>query len=375
MSDLDSLPTPALLLDRARFDANIERLRRVLRPAGVVFRPHVKTLKSPQAIRAAVGPNAPITVSTLLEARRFAEAGFTDILYAVGILPSKLGAVRALADRGVRMRIVLDDLQVAKAVAAELEDPASGIGVLAEIDCDGHRSGIAPDEDALRRIAETLAARGIFDGVMTHAGGSYQCVGAQAIAAHAELERAGIVRAAQRIREAGLPCPIVSMGSTPTALFAPSLAGVTEVRAGVYMLQDLVMAGVGVCTPADIALSVLCSVIGHRRSGGRLIVDAGWMALSRDRGTAAQAVDQGYGLVCSLDGRLIDGLIVDSTNQEHGLIGRRDGAPLALADYPIGTRLRILPNHACATGAQHDRYHVVGNDARIEARWARFSGW
>ena len=97
--------------------------------------------------------------------------------------------------------------------------------------------------------------------------------------------------------------------------------------------------------------------------------------MSRDRGTAKQAVDQGYGLVCDEDGRPQGDLVVSDANQEHGIVCRRDGAALDVSRYPVGTRLRILPNHACATAAQHDAYHVVKGGREIVARWPRFGGW
>jgi D-serine deaminase-like pyridoxal phosphate-dependent protein len=184
------------------------------------------------------------------------------------------------------------------------------------------------------------------------------------------------VRAAKRLREASLPCPIVSVGSTPTATYAERLDGVTEVRAGVFVFFDLVMAGIEVCQIDDIALSVLATVIGHQREKGWLLTDAGWMAMSRDRGTAKQKVDQGYGLVCDEAGNPIDGLIMSDANQEHGIVAHRSGQPGATPMLPVGTRLRILPNHACATGAQHAGYHVVGPGKNAaEALWERFSGW
>jgi D-serine deaminase-like pyridoxal phosphate-dependent protein len=209
---------------------------------------------------------------------------------------------------------------------------------------------------------------------MTHGGGSYGAASHQAIADHAELERAGAVGAAETLRSAGFACPIVSVGSTPTALFSRSLDGVTEVRAGVHCFMDLVMAGLGVCRLEDIAVSVLTSVIGHRRDKNWLIVDAGWMAMSRDRGTQSLRVDQGYGLVCDAAGEPLGELIVVSANQEHGIVAHRNGAPLDLARYPVGTLLRVLPNHACATAAQHGRYHVL-EDGQPVAEWERFGGW
>ena len=142
----------------------------------------------------------------------------------------------------------------------------------------------------------------------------------------------------------------------------------------VYVFQDLVMAGLGVCGLGDIALSVLGSVIGHQREKSWLITDAGWMALSRDRGTARQKVDQGYGLVCDTSGRAIEDLIVVDANQEHGIVARRNGGPIDFARFPVGSRLRVLPNHACATAAQFPEYQVL-REGRPVAVWERFSGW
>ena len=96
--------------------------------------------------------------------------------------------------------------------------------------------------------------------------------------------------------------PVVSVGSTPTATFVENLDGVTEVRAGVFLFQDLVMAGIGVCKLEDIAVSVLVSVIGHQPEKGWIITDGGWTSLSRDRGTSSQPVDQGYGVVRDVAG-------------------------------------------------------------------------
>src|SRR5690606_1758868 len=157
--------------------------------------------------------------------------------------------------------------------------------------------------------------------------------------AFAAQERDSVTAAAKALRDAGLDCPVVSMGSTPTVLFAADLTGITEVRAGVYMFQDLVMAGIGVCAIDDIALSVLVTVIGHRPGRGHVIVDGGWMAMSRDRGTGDQPIDQGYGVVLDLDRRSLGDAVMIAANQEHGVLARRDGGALDLTDYPVGRRL------------------------------------
>ena len=376
---LAELETPALVLDQAKMDRNIARMRSHLAALGVAFRPHVKTPKAIDVVRRMVStPTGPITVSTLKEAEYFFSHGITDILYAVGITPNKLEHVLRLMSAGCDLKIVLDNEDAAQAVVAKGRETGATFSVLIEIDCDGHRSGVKPDAPELLSIGKLLHEGGAaLAGVITHAGSSYNCRSIEAIRAMAEQERSSAVHCAQRLREAGLPCPMVSIGSSPTATYATDLTGITEVRAGVFVFFDLVMAGIDVCQEDDIALSVLTTVIGHQRDRGWIITDAGWMAMSRDRGTAKQTVDQGYGVVCDVDGKPIADLIMADANQEHGVLAHRSGDPAKTPDLPVGTLLRILPNHACATGAQHDRYHVLESSKTrdVAAIWPRFSGW
>lgn len=375
---LKGVGTPCLILDRDRLDRNVNRLKARLDRFGVALRPHLKTAKSIDAARRVMTSlSGPATVSTLKEAEQFGRAGVTDLTYAVGISPDKFERVLALRTSGVDLTVVLDTAEQAQAVAEVSRQSGTVIPALIEIDCDGHRSGVLPgDQEALIAIATALEQGGQLRGVLTHAGASYGAIGDDALRECAEIERASVVQAATILREAGFDCPVVSVGSTPTAHFAEALDGVTEVRAGVFVFFDLVMAGIGVCQIDDIAVSVLATVIGHQAEKGWILVDAGWMAMSRDRGTAKQAVDQGYGLVCDIDGKPYGDLIVSDANQEHGIISVRPGSGATLPDLPIGARVRILPNHACATGAQHSAYHVVhGGSDTIGAVWPRFSGW
>jgi D-serine deaminase-like pyridoxal phosphate-dependent protein len=375
---LEQLATPCLLLDAQRMERNIARLRGRLDGLGVTLRPHLKTSKSIEVARRVMSsPAGPATVSTLKEAELFASAGVRDILYAVGIAPSKLPQVLALRARGADVAVILDTVEQARAVAQASRQSGTRIPALIEIDCDGHRSGVLPtDVQRLVDIGRELEEGAALRGVLTHAGASYAAEGTAALRQCAEAERRSVVDAATLLRQAGLPCPVVSVGSTPTAHHATDLTGVTEVRAGVFVFFDLVMAGIGVCQVEDIALSVLATVIGHQRDKGWILVDAGWMALSQDRGTRRQAVDQGYGLVCDAAGVPHADLIVGDANQEHGIVTVRPGSGGTLPELAIGDRVRILPNHACATGAQHRAYHVVrGRCDRVEAEWSRFGGW
>ncbi|WP_410012467.1 alanine racemase [Sodalis sp. RH24] len=375
MPDISAtMETPYLTLDVARLDNNIQRMRRQVAPFNVTLRPHVKTNKSLQVSeRLFAGEKGPITVSTLREADFFFAAGYRDILYGVGIAPNKLAHAARLIGAGCRLLLILDNLASARALTAFAGRHQVDFAVLLEIDCDGHRSGVPPASPLLIDIARVLQnSRVRLRGVMTHAGGSYHCRSAAALAQCAMDERDAVVTSADMLRRAGFPIEIVSVGSTPTALFARDLSGVTEVRAGVFAFFDLVMAGLGVCRAGDIALSVATTVIGHQPAKGWTLIDAGWMALSRDRGTAAQPVDQGYGLVCDNQGNPIADLIVADANQEHGIIASRSGAR-DLPALPIGTLLRILPNHACATAAQFSGYYLA--DTQPPVFWPRINGW
>ena len=372
------IETPAALIDEARMAANIARMQGHLTSLGVRLRPHVKTSKSIEvARRQQVAGATGITVSTLKEAEQFFTAGFGDILYAVCIAPDKLDRALALLAKGCGLTILTDSVAGARAIVAKGQAAKHAFRVMIEIDSDGHRSGVQPEAPELIEIGKVLQEGGqVVKGVLTHAGSSYDLDTPEALQNLAEQERALSVRAAERLRAAGIGCPEVSVGSTPTAVAARDLTGVTEVRAGVYVFFDLVMSNVGVCRPDDVALSVLTTVIGHQPEKGWVIVDAGWMAMSRDRGTAKQKLDYGYGAVCDTAGRVMDGLWMMGANQEHGIIARRDGAAdtSVVERFPIGTKLRILPNHACATGAQYPAYLAVSADGSA-AEWPRFQGW
>jgi D-serine deaminase-like pyridoxal phosphate-dependent protein len=165
------------------------------------------------------------------------------------------------------------------------------------------------------------------------------------------------------------------VGSTPTLHYSRRLDGVTEARAGVYAFGDLVQAELGTCAVSDIAIGVLASVIGHNRQHGRVLIDAGFLALSRDRGTADLPIDWGYGAVCDpASGEPFEDVTVSSTNQEHGIITSRSGE-IDFGRFPVGSRVKVLPNHSCATAAAYDRYFVTDGSEDIVDVWERINGW
>jgi D-serine deaminase-like pyridoxal phosphate-dependent protein len=369
MTKLADLPTPCLVLDRGRLQRNIDAMARAVKRTGVKLRPHLKTAKSAEVARlATAGQAGGITVSTLAEAEYFAAHGFRDILYAVGIVPAKLDRVAALRAKGVDLILVTDDVEAAAAIAAH----PGGHRALVEVDCGEHRAGMPVDSDALVAVGRALGRACV--GVMTHAGHSYSCKSIAEIEALAEHERQVAVRAAERLRAIGATIEIVSVGSTPTALHARDLTGCTETRPGVYMFQDLFQTQIHSGAPDDIAVTVLTSVTGRRVADNQVVVDAGGMALSKDRSTASAPHDYGFGLVLDQLGRRSLGeAIVARANQEHGVVASK--APLPFDRLHVGTQLRVAPNHVCMMAAMYDRYHVVDGGDEVVAVWDRVNGW
>lgn len=376
--NIDELFTPCLIVEKKKLEKNIHAMRNQADKLGVTLRPHVKTAKSvPVALMCAGGAVGPITVSTLREAEYFADAGFKDIIYAVSMVPSKLERAKDIIDRGVDLKMIVDDTEIAKQISDAGSKYQRIYKIMIEIDVDMHRAGLSPDAPEVIDVARALHdGKGTeLVGVLTHAGESYECNSEADMVAAAEDERSAITRAAENIRAAGLPCDIVSCGSTPTATFAKDLKGVTELRAGVFVFKDLFQAGRGVCDNNEIALSVLTTIISHKKNQNRIITDAGGMALSKDQSTRGTAFDCGYGLVMDADGNILPNLYVKSANQEHGIITTQDGNDVDFKQFPIGTKLRILTNHACMTAAAYEQYNVIDETDEVSEIWQRCNGW
>ncbi len=369
---LSDLPTPALILDRQRVRANTDEMRARVHAHGVALRPHAKTAKSAEVARIAVGDKGDaLAVSTLREASYFLSQGFTDLIYAVCISPDKLDMSAALATRGADLKIITDNF----AVAGAISNHDGNHRVLIEIDCGEHRTGVAADSSDLTELAVTVerSGRSKIMGVLTHAGHSYATRSPDAAAAVAEAERVAAVTAGQRLRNAGFETPIISVGSTPTATHGVTFDGVTEVRPGVYVFQDMFQVGIGSCCINAVALSVLASVIASNSERRTVMLDAGGLALSKDRSTAGLDFDVGFGQIADLSGVPFPGLRVNSVHQEHGEVFVED--PAQFADLTIGSKIRVFPNHACMTSAAYEAYNVVDGGVEVIDQWRRCNGW
>lgn len=380
MLSLSTLETPCLVLDRSRLIQNADRMTARFRDSGVKLRPHTKTSKSIDVARIALAGNfGGITVSTLKEAEYFADHGVDDITYAVSVVPEKMPRIAALLKRGVKLGVITDQIVVAQELSRRAVAEAVFVDVLIELDSGERRAGLLAGDGSVVTLGRALHdLPGLrLGGVLTHAGNSYQCRSLADIRQVAEEERLAAVTAAAQLRAAGLPCPVVSVGSTPTATHGLSWQGLTEMRCGVYMFGDVFQSEIGSHGLEDIAVSVLATVIGHRPEMNCALIDAGALALSKDRSTAAPGLpeDIGFGMVMSQDcRRRIGSVRVGHVYQEHGML-TADG-PFPFDALPIGSRVRVLPNHVCMTAAMYDAYRVVEASAGpVTDLWPRINGW
>jgi D-serine deaminase-like pyridoxal phosphate-dependent protein len=364
------LKTPAFLFDLPKLKTNIRRMQERAVEQGVRLRPHVKTHKTAEIARLQVSDKASgITVSTLAEAHFFQKAGFDDITYAFPITPNKLDEAADLTRRLAHFHILIDQLATARAVETYGRDNHVCFSVLLKVDCGYHRAGVDPaSPESIQLVDEIQSSRHMrFSGILTHAGHSYRCRNRKEVMAVARQERDVMVAFAARLKQSGIGCETVSVGSTPTAVHAPGWRGETEIRPGNYAFFDKFQADIGSCRLGEAAATVLTTVAAHYPQHNQLLIDAGALALSKDPGAVHIDDRVVYGAV-----RGHPGLRLFSISQEHGLINSE--APIAFNDFPVGSLMQIIPNHSCLTAALFDRYHVV-EENRVINEWRPMRGW
>ncbi len=370
--NLETIPTPALVLDVERVHRNAERIGTRVRDLGARLRPHVKTHKCIEVARIqTAGHSGALTVSTLAEARAFAANGFTDITYAVPIESGKFKAAIELA-RICELNLITDDRQI----PAQLNEAAKSASVILnlflKVDCGYHRCGVEPDSheafEIPRLISDATHLR--FAGILTHAGHSYHYRSPEQRLIIARNERDGMTKLADRLRSAGIDVPTVSIGSTPTMTIVDHLEGIDEARPGNYIFFDAFQAAIGSCHINDCALTVLAALVHRDLHRNKLVIDAGAIALSKDRGAMEFDPTCGYGRVLDLEGNDL-GLFVTSLSQEHGEILSQNGN---IERLRVGTRVRVLPNHSCLSAAQHAHYNVLERSEIVD-RWQIQRGW
>lgn len=371
---MEALKTPSLILDLDRVRRNASRISEKAKASGTRLRPHIKTHKCIEVGKLqTAGHSGAITVSTLAEARAFAMNGFADITYAVPIERGKFADAIAILQSGVKLNLLTDDAETVNQLDEAAGKSAVRFDVFVKIDCGTHRVGVEPHTvdavDIPRRLSDSKNLN--FAGILTHAGHSYGSTSKVEMLVVARHERDLMVELAGHLRAMGIAVPTVSIGSTPTMSCVDHLDGIDEIRPGNYIFFDGYQATLGSCEFKDTALTVLTAVINKNVSQRKLVVDAGAIAISKDRGPVDLDAACGYGHVLDLDGNET-GMRVTSLSQEHGEISAGDS--YAFDHLKVGDRVRILANHSCLTAAQHSHYNVL-EAGKIVDRWEIHRGW
>ena len=354
----EGLETPVAVRDDEAMERNLARMAAVADRAGVRLRPHAKTHKSPAVARRQLERGASgITVATLQEAEVFAASGVRDILVAHPPAGRpKLARLAHLAARVDRLAVSLDDVGLATEVPEAVE-------VLWEVDTGLHRVGTPAGEPAalaVQRLVEALGPRR-FRGLLTHGGHAYRAAGEAELRAAAGEESLGLADTARRLREAGVEVREVSVGSTPTAGFAPEFEGVTEIRPGTYVYGDANQVTLGTQALEDCALAVVATVV-SAPAPDRCVLDCGSKSISADRIVPSL---EGYGIVL---GR--PDLSVARLSEEHAVVTA--AGPTGLA---VGDRVAVIPTHACTTVNLHPYLLAYGPGGRVSWEAVAARGW
>jgi D-serine deaminase-like pyridoxal phosphate-dependent protein len=359
LSDLD---TPSLLIDLDVMARNIGEMAAVARTAGVRLRPHTKTHKSPEIARMQLDAGASgITVAKLGEAEVMVDAGIDDVLIAYPLVGErKLARLRALMERA-QVRTTTDSVEVAEGLGRVGRDRGRDVEVLVEVDTGLHRVGRAPGAPTVEVVQQVARVPGVeVVGLLTHAGHAYRSANAAELRVAAEREALDLVETGASCAAAGIELHEISVGSTPTARIGAGVPGVTEIRPGTYVFNDVQQMRLGLATEASCAARVLATVVAHP-APDRFVLDAGTKAFSSDGADGPPF--PGRGVVV---GR--PELRLDFMSEEHGV-----GSLTGEDDVRIGDRLEVIPLHVCSCVNMFDvaygvRDGAVEREIAIEAR-------
>ncbi len=347
----ERLDTPAILVDLGAVEANITRMAAFAQRAGLLLRPHVKTHKSLAMARRQLAAGATgLCVATASEAVVMAGTGVSDIVLAYPLVGRrKLERVAALIAGSV-LTLVTDSSEVTEGYRGLARQLGRAVPVLVEVDSGMNRVGADP-RSVVKVASDVARGDGLeFRGILTHAGHAHDTTDPLSIegVARREARIMGAVR--EELEAAGLEVPVVSAGSTLTAPYLRASDGITEIRPGTYIYNDLRTLGCYACTYDAIAATALATVVSL--NGDRVTIDAGGKTLT-------PTTDTTYRL-----GHLHGDpdASVTRLSEEHGVL-TVDGAESRVA---IGDRVQVLPVHVCAWMDLHPEVYGVRGGQIVE---------
>lgn len=358
---VETLPTPCLVVDVPRLAANIERWQRAMDQQGKRLRPHIKTHKSPEIalLQERAGANG-IAVAKVAEAEVFVASGFADIVVAYPVHGEEKWQRLAKLARTARIVVNADSREAVCGLSAAADAAGAVLGVQIEIDSGFHRCGIpAEDIDAVEELARLVVALpGLdFDGVTTHRGIFFDGANAMSIDDAGRAEGAVVVDVAEQLRARGVAVREVTAGGTISGHGVAEVAGITEVRAGTYVFNDLMQVGFGSAALGDLALSIHCTVISTQVEG-QATIDGGSKTFSGDRGVVGAATSPSAEIARAVD----SAIVLDRISEEHGML-HLNGERVA-----VGDRLAFFPAHACTAVNLSDELFGV-RDGIVEVVW------
>jgi D-serine deaminase-like pyridoxal phosphate-dependent protein len=343
---VSEIPTPALVVDVAAMDRNIERMARFFAGGPCRLRPHFKAHKTPEIARRqlAAGSATGLTCATVAEAE-IAASLTRDILIANEVVGHvTCDRVAALAE-GRSITVAVDSPTGVDHMAAAARRAAVTVGVLVDLNVGQNRCGLLPGPEPLRLARRIAATEGVsLRGVMGYEGHLQPVRDRAEREARTREAMTALVGTAQLLRDHGLPCDIVSAGGTGTHDISGRMPGVTEIQAGSYVLMDTDYDTLEL--PFEQAVFVLGTVI-SRPAPDRCVADCGHKATTKDHG---------YPVVEGLDGASVVAL-----NDEHATIALPPAATIA-----IGDRIRLRPSHVDPTVNLHDVFYALDGDAVID---------
>src|SRR5439155_16679826 len=327
------------------------------------FRVHVKTHKIPEIARLQLAAGAKgIACAKVSEAEVFSAGGCDDIVIAYpAVGPEKWRRLTRLAGGGVAVGVGCESEAAARGMSEVVGESDAEVGTHIEIDTGFHRCGLEPSRyDEIAALCRLVAALpGLrLDGITTYRGVFF------AGASEMTKEDAGheegriLVELADKLRADGIEIREVTAGSTPTSLAVAEVPGITEVRAGTYVFNDLMQVGYGAAGWDDLALTALCTVVSHP-SRNRATVDGGSKTFSGDGGVVGGHGGAGArALAQAVDADVA----IERLTEEHGM------ACVGTTDVEVGQKLRFYPTHACTAVNLSDQLIGVRPD-RVEKVW------